>query len=711
VIGVKEDLKPKYDWSAFSNLSPDEIEEKAKEILNEMTLDEKLKQMVGRYTMGQALRSVLKKSERSRFYSMINQQSGIPRLCVPPMIFSDGPRGVGGRIKSIRKPTCFPVATARAASFDLDLQERVASAIGTEMRVHGNNLYGGVCINQLYHPRGGRAQEAYGEDTYLLGEMGAALVRGIQKHKVMACAKHYAVNNQETTRFKLDVTVDERTLREVFLPHFKKCVDAGATSIMAAYNLVNGVQCGHHTHLLRDILKNEWGFKGFVVSDWLFCVRDGKEAILGGMDLEMPWERRMKRKKMRALVESGEIPEELIDDSVLRILRAKLSFALPGRDEKNYPAELSACDDHIQLALEAARKGTVLLENNDNFLPLKRSEIKKIGVFGEYAAKWIIGDRGSSIVNPEYTVTAFKGIKKAAGDGIEVVTDDASKLEKLLEIASSLDVVVIVAGFHHKDEGEGGLTILGRELLGGDRDFMTLKPKDIVLIEEVAKINPNVIVVMHSGGSIITEGWREKVKAILMWWYGGMEGGTALGEILFGDVNPSAKCPCTFPKSEDQLPPFDKNATKDTYGYYHGYRYTDKYKHEPRYPFGYGLSYTTYAYDNLNLDKSEITTKGEIIISVDVKNTGKIAGEEIVQVYVGAQNSKVERHVKELKRFTRVSLNPGKQKTVTFNLPAQELVYYDVDKKSWVVEPLTYKVYVGTSSAAKDLIEAEFKVK
>ena len=708
--------KPKYDWNSFVGLTTEQIEEKAGKILAEMTLEEKLKQMVGMYTQVQAFEMLPQagkgfnvfeatRDDWMKIYQVINKGSDNKRLGIPLMIFSDGPRGVVGAIQNIPKPTCFPVAIARAASFDTNLEERIGNAIGIELRVHKNNFFGGVCINQLYHPRGGRAQESYGEDTYVLGEMGSALLRGVQKHKIMACAKHYAVNNQETTRMTINVTVDERTLREVFLPHFKKCIDAGLASIMAAYNSVNGIPCGHHTHLLRDILKGDWNFKGFVISDWFLCVRNGKEAILGGMDIEMPWEMQMDGNNMKKLVEKGEIPSKFIDEAVLRILRTKMQFSHPKGDEKNYPAELSACEEHIQLALEAARKGIVLLENKDNFLPLKRTKLKKIGVFGQYADKPITGDLGSSRVYPEYVITPFQGIKKIAGKGIEVVHNDGSKPEKARDLAKSLDVVVIFAGFDYKDEGEAIIKI------GGDRKFMTLKPEDITLIEDVAKVNPNVIVVMHSGGSIITESWQEKAKAILMFWYAGMEGGTALGEILFGDVNPSGRTPCTFPKSEDQLPPFDREAKKATYGYYHGYRFIDKYGYEPRYSFGYGLSYTAFSYSNLTLDKDQIGMDGQLQISVDVTNRGKMAGEEVVQVYIGAQNSKVERHIKELKRFKRISLNIGENKTVIFNLAARELAFYDVMQASWVIEPLTYKVYVGSSSAPKDLIEAQFKVK
>ena len=710
-----ENSEPKYNWDSFVGLNTEQIEEKAKEILEEMTIEEKLKQMVGMYTQIQAFKLLPKNIEGMQLfeaefedwmtiYQVINKGSDNKRLGIPPIIFSDGPRGVVGLRMNIRKPTCFPVAIARAASFDIDLEERVGNVIGIELRVHKNNFYGGVCINQLYHPRGGRAQNSYGEDTYLLGEMGSALVRGIQKHKIMACAKHYAVNNQETTRMMLDVTVDERTLREVFLPHFKKCVDAGVASIMAAYNFVNGIPCGHHTHLLRDILKGDWNFKGFVISDWFLCIRNGKQAILGGMDIEMPWEMQFKGKRMKRLVEKGEIPLHNIDEAVLRILRTKIRFAHPQEDEKNYPTALSACEEHVQLALEAARKSIVLLENKGNFLPLNRSNIKRIGVFGEYADTAITGDNGSSRVFPEYVVTPFQGIKQKAGEKIEVIYNDCSDINKAQEMAKSLDVVVIFAGFDYKDEGEAIIEI------GGDRKFMTLKPKDITLIGEVAKVNPNMIVVMHSGGSIITESWRENVKAILMYWYGGMEGGNALGEILFGDVNPSAKNPCTFPKSEDQLPFFDRDAKKATYGFFHGYRFIDKQGYEPRYPFGFGLSYTTYSYSNVRLDKSETGTNGQVLISIDVKNTGNMAGDEIVQLYIGYKNSSVDRPVKELKGVGKVSLEPDEIKTVSIKLDVKDLAYYNVESKSWIVEKLEYVVYIGRSSREADLLKACFKI-
>jgi len=711
---MDDKTRPKYNWNSFADFTKDQIEEKAREILQEMSLEEKLKQMVGMYSFAEISKlNALEMAENlgeisyddlMRLYKLVNRGSDNKRLGIPPIIFSDGPRGVLHSIQGIRKTTCFPVAIARAASFDTDLEEKVGNVIGIEMRVHKNNFFGGVCINQMYHPRGGRSQESYGEDTFLLGEMGSALLRGVQKHKIMACAKHYAVNNQETTRNKININLDERTLREVFLPHFKKCVDAGISSIMAAYNSVNGIPCGHNTHLLRDILKGDWNFDGFVISDWIYCVRNGKEAILGGMDIEMPWEMQMDTKKMKKLIEKGEIPRNYINESVMRILRKKISFYHSQEDDKMYPAELSACKEHVELALEVARKGIVLLENNEHFLPLISEKIKKLGVFGQYADTPITGDHGSSTVFPEYIITPYQGIKKAAGENVEVLYDEGLDIGIARDIAKSLDAIVIFAGFDYKDEGES----IGD--FGGDRKFMTLKPRDITLIEEIAKVNSNVIIVMHSGGSIITESWRDKVKAILMYWYGGMEGGTALGEILFGDVNPSAKTPCTFPKSEDQLPPFDRDAKKATYGFYHGYRYVDKHGFEPRYPFGFGLSYTTFSYSNLRVDKKELGTDGLIEISVDLKNTGNRSGEEIVQLYIGYKNSLIERPFKELKGFKRIFLEVNETKTVSFMLDPKDLAYYNVEYAEWIVEKLEYLVYIGPSSRNEDLLNSSFKV-
>jgi beta-glucosidase len=679
------------DWNKLKGLSDDEIEKKAKEILSIMTLKEKAHQMSGDESLITGGPRMAKRYNDHPLPAGRDKNLGIPGIN-----FSDGPRGV-----VMGASTCFPVSMARGASWDLELEEKIGNAIGIEAKAQGAHYFGGVCINLLRHPAWGRAQESYGEDTHHLGAFGSALTMGVQKH-IMACAKHYACNSMENMRFKVNVSVGERTLREIYLSHFKDCVDVGVASIMNAYNKVNGKYCGHNPHLLTDILKQDWGFKGFVITDFLLGIRDGKKAVNAGVDVEMPFHWRMKVSKLLKLLKKGEISEEQINESVLRILRMKLKFAHEG-EPTIYNMEKVACKEHIQLALETARKGTVLLKNENNILPLDRNKIKKITVVGKLADMENLGDHGSSRVYPPYVITPLEGIKNLAGSSIEVLHDDGKVIERAMELTRDSDMVIIVAGYTYRDEGE----YTGR---AGDRPSLTLRPEDEALISKLVEVNDNCIVIMEGGSAIITEAWKDKVKGILMAWYPGMEGGTALAEIIFGDVNPSAKLPMVFPKSQEQLPFLDIAAREIEYGYYHGYNLMDKEGNEPAFPFGFGLSYTTYSYDNLNISKISMKDDDILKVSVDVTNTGKVAGEEIVQLYVGYKGSSVERHVKDLKGFGKLSLKPGETKTLTMDLKASQLAYYDVDKKDWVVEKIEYLVHVGPSSQADGLLTASFKV-
>lgn len=681
------------DWDKFRGLSENEIEETALSILSKMTLKEKIRQMSGdeHFIIGFA--------KMVRRYNVKPISAGEnKRLGIPGIRFSDGPRGV-----AMGKSTCFPVSIARGATWEPELEEKIGNAIGIEARTQGANYYGGVCINLLRHPSWGRAQETYGEDPVVLGAFGVALVKGTQKH-VMACAKHYALNSIENSRFKVDVRCDERTLREVYLPHFKKCVDAGVASIMNAYNKVNGKYCGHNPHLLRDILKNDWQFKGFVVTDFGLGIRSGKAAINAGVDIEMPHRWRITPRKIIKLIKKGKVTEEYIDEAVVRILRQKLRFT---RDYSHeiYNKDRIACKEHVQLALEAARKGIVLLKNENNILPLNREEVGKIAIIGKLADEPNIGDHGSSRVYPPYIVTALEGIRNAATDSVEVVYDKGSSLNKVKELVSNVDVVIVVAGFKHSDEGEY-ISILG----GGDRFPLELKPKDEKLITTIASINKNCIVILEGGSAIIMEAWKDKVPAILMAWYPGMEGGTAIGEILFGDFNPCGKLPLTFPKSSDQLPYFKKKIKSIEYGFYHGYKLFEKEGEEPAFPFGFGLSYTTFSYDNLRIDKNKIKENEEIQVSIDVTNEGSMSGEEIVQLYVGYKNSKVDRPIKELKCFGKLLLKPGETKTLRLSLRAEDLAYYELNKNKWKVEPIEYNIYLGSSSRDKDLLTTSFSI-
>ena len=675
----------KINWDELKGLSDEEIEKKANHILSIMTVEEKVWQMVG--NMPAMPR-----------YNYVPIPAGLDEnLGIPGMNFSDGPRGV-----VMGNSTCFPVSMARGATWDLDLEERIGNAIGIEAKAQGANFFGGVCINLLRHPAWGRAQETFGEDTFHLGAFGVALTKGTQKH-IMACAKHYACNSMENMRFQVDVNVDERTLREVYLWHFKKCVEAGVASIMNAYNKVNGKYCGHNPHLLHEILKGDWNFKGFVITDFVLGIYDGKKAVNAGVDIEMPIAKCMRPRRLLRFLEKGNISIEQIDEAVLRILRLKLRFAHKG-DPEVYSKEKICCNEHIQLALEAAKKSIVLLKNDENILPLNRNTTKNIAVIGKLADTTNLGDHGSSRVYPPYVINPLEGIKKVAGGSIQMFYNDATNLEDVEKLARQSDVVIVVAGYTNEDEGE----FIVPE--GGDRDSLRLHEEDEILISRIASANKKCIVIMEGGSSIIIEAWKDKVPAILMAWYPGMEGGTAMGEILFGEFNPCAKLPVVFPKSEDQLPCFDKHAESIEYGYYHGYKLMDKNGDKPAFPFGFGLSYTTYSYKNLRLNKENISIVDQIEISVDINNTGNMAGEEIAQLYIGYKNSSVYRPIKDLKGFGKVNLEPGETKTLTMQLKVADLAYYNVVSNDWVVEKIEYVVYIGPSSREKDLLKTTFQI-
>jgi beta-glucosidase len=684
-------------FKADAVLSQKQMEEKARHLLAKMSLKEKVQQMSGDTPLAAGASWLLAGYNRSPIPGGENR-----RLSIPAIQFSDGPRGV-----AMHHSTCFPVSMARGASWDTELEERIGDAMGVEARCGGANLLGNVCINVLRHPAWGRAQETYGEDPYHLGEMGAASVRGVQRH-VMACVKHFAANSIENARFSVDVRMNERTLREVYLPHFKRCVvDEGAAVVMSAYNKVNGHYCGHSRHLLRDILKGEWGFEGFVVADFMWGVRSARAAEVG-VDLEMPFTVHFGNKLLK-LVKDGKVPESAIDEAVLRLLRQKIRFAQAGEAER-YNPQAVVSPAHQALAREAAQKSMVLLKNkrvrgdHHPVLPIDLARVKRLAVIGKLADTANTGDKGSSMVRPPYVVTPLAGLRKAAPKDCKVTYSDGRSVNEAVDVARMADKVVVVAGYTHKDEGE----YLFQK--GGDREILTLKPKDEALILRIAAANPRTVVVMMGGSAIITESWREKVPAILMAWYPGMEGGHALADILLGKVNPSAKLPCTFPRSEEQLPFFDKHAKSIEYGYLHGYRLIDKEGHEPAFPFGFGLSYTTFEYNDLRLDREQIGADGKVQVSVDVANTGGVAGEEVVQLYVGYERSRVERPVRELEGFAKVHLEPGETRRVAFALAARQLAYYHEQRARWVTEPITYRVFVGPSSRAESLLSAEFAV-
>lgn len=678
-----------------NKLDPEQ-EKRIQEIISKMTLSEKIREM------SPSTRITRQGVMLFRYNYWTWDAGGNKRLGIPKLRFTDGPRGV-----SLGNSTCFPVSMARGASFDPELEERIGSAMGYEARAQGANFYGGVCINLLRHPGWGRAQETFGEDPYHLGIIGSAMVRGLQKH-LIACIKHYACNSIENSRFYVNVKIDERTLREIYLPHFKRCIDeAQAGAVMSAYNKVNGEFCGHNYHLLTEILKKEWGFEGLVMSDFLWGLKDGKAGANAGLDIEMP-RTRFYGRNLKKLVLAGEVPEEKIDDAARRILRQKLRFAKVG--EPVYEKNKVAGEQHRKLALESAQKSIVLLKNHQNTLPLNRESLKTIAVFGKLGNRANLGDVGSSRVRPPYAITPLQGIKNQAGDAINVLYSDGAKLETAKKLARSAEAVIIIAGLTAKQEGEYiPFPIVNK--YGGDRTELGLSQRQENLIKELAKENPKTIVVLEAGSAIIMEGWKDKAPAILFAWYPGMEGGNAIAEIIFGEVNPSGKLPIVFPKSTDQLPYFDPKIKEIEYGYYHGYRWFDKKNLEPAFAFGFGLSYTSYKYSNLRLDKKEIKKSEKIRIQADITNLGERAGEEIVQLYVGFENSKIDRPIKELKGFARIFVLPKETKTVSFELKPEELAYYNPNSKSWEIEEMEYNVYVASSSRKEDLkLKGGFKI-
>lgn len=706
-------------------LTEAQIDDKAKALLNQLSLDEKLGLMDGdtHFWAGQ-----IEMMQPGGYSSRPWVAGAVERLGIPGIRFVDGPRGI-----IMKGATTFPVSMARGASWDIDLEERVGDAIGRELRALGGNLFGGVCINLLRHPAWGRAQEVYGEDPFHLGEFGSALTRGVQRH-VMACVKHYALNSMENARFSVDVTVDDRALHEVYLPHFKRVVDGGVASVMSAYNSVNGEWCGQNKTLLTDILKEMWDFKGFVITDFIFGMRDSKKAVLAGQDIEMPFGMHHAQ-HLKELVENGEVPEARINDAALRILRQEVRFA-QGRDSNHYTSDVIGSEEHRQLAREAAEKSIVLLKNEANLLPLK--QVKKLAVIGSLADTANTGDGGSSNTHPDYVITPLEGLQNVLGDTVEIIYSDGINPAEAESIAKQADVALLVVGYTHLDEGEFidsstfdtlrelypspneeelplAQSLEGRTAStegfspGGDRASLTLKPEDESLIQAVAAANPRTIVAVMAGSAVIMENWREQVGAILMLWYPGMEGGNALANILTGKMNPSGKLPCIFPASDEHLPYFDRNATEITYDLWHGYRKLDHDGNQAAFPFGFGLSYTSFAYANLSLLQTKLGASDTVEVNCEVSNEGEVAGDEVVQLYVAPQGSHIERAPKELKAFARVSLSPNETKTVQLSFPVKSLAYYD-SNNGWTVEKIDYEVIVGCHADDPDALKAKFTV-
>ena len=625
----------------------------------------------------------------------------IERLGIPSMKVTDGPHGARTMDDTDPKltihATCFPTGVALAATWNPDLIHRVGAAIGEETRARGCSILLGPCVNIHRSPLGGRNFESYSEDPYLSSQMTVAIITGIQSRGVSACVKHFALNNSEFERMTISSEVDERAMREIYFRSFEKAAKvAGAWSVMCSYNRVNGTHASENYRLLTEILKDEWGFKGLVMSDW-FATHSTTPVANAGLDLEMPGPARYFGKALLKSVKSGEVDIKTINDKVRRILRVMINTgALDGKivtssNIKEFPA-------HRKLAREVAEECIVLLKNDNHILPLKKS-LRSIAVIGPNAAAASIQGGGSAHVSPYYQVAPLDALKELCGNKVKITYEPGCNaslapglLERAVKAAARTDAAIIFVGLTDKHESEGY-----------DRKDMDLPAVQKELIGKVAAVNPNTIVVLNNGSPLAMDPWIENVPAVVEAFFPGQECGRAITAVLFGGVNPSGKLPDTFPRRYEDNPTFANYPGKNgkvlyEEGIFVGYRHYDAKNIKPLFPFGHGLSYTSFKYSNLNISPAEAKAGDKIKVSVDVKNIGKVAGKEVVQLYVSDVVSRVPRPPKELKAFQKISLLPGETKTVRFTLDIEALSFYNPALKKWVAKPGKFEILVGSSS-------------
>lgn len=624
----------------------------------------------------------------------------VERLGIPSIMVSDGPHGLRkqqgkgdhlGLNESI-PATCFPTAVTVASSWDRSLVRRMGEALGEEARSERVSVLLGPGTNIKRSPLCGRNFEYFSEDPYLAGEMAAAYINGVQSKGVGTSLKHFAVNNQETRRDISDSVLDERTLREIYLAPFERAVrEAQPWTVMAAYNLLNGVYCAENKRLLDDILRKEWGFKGIVVTDW-GAENDRVEGIKAGQNLEMPACDGINDAKLVQAVRSGALEESVLDESLDAILDL-IYRAAKVLDENHGPYDKEA---HHALAREIARESMVLLKNEDQILPVSAGE--KIAVIGAMARSPRYQGAGSSKINPTQVDNAFDallaaGISATYSPGYYKNTDsvDAGLIDLACRAAEKADKVLLFAGLTESYESEGY-----------DRTHMRLPENQNELIRAVTRANPNTAVIL-AGGSPVEMPWADDVKAILNSYLGGQASGSAVADLLTGKANPSGKLAETYPMQLEDTPcygnyPGEGRTALYREGIYVGYRYYDKAQKEVRFPFGFGLSYTQFKYSALKLSSREMDDEKELKVTFKVKNTGDVDGAEVAQVYVSDAESTVYKAPQELKGFEKIFLRAGEEKQVTITLDRRAFAYYDVDLNDWNVEDGVYHIFVAASS-------------
>lgn len=688
--------------------------------------DERLGLLDGDIPFWDGMADMLSTGYNVRPYPM----GAVPRLGIPGLQFVDGPRGcVAGQ------GTAFPVSMARGATWDTGLEEHIGRAIGTEVRAQGGTFFGGVCINLPRHPAWGRAQETYGEEPVLLGEMGAALARGTAPHAI-PCVKHFALNSMENARFTVDVQVDEDVLHELYLPHFRRTIEAGALAVMSSYNSVNGEWAGQNPYLLTQVLREDWGFEGTVITDFMWGMRDGTAALRAGLDVEAPFAQQ-RVTHLAADLAAGRASWADVERAALRTLATQLRHHA-GRTGPEPGPEVMACAEHRALAREAAAQAMVLLRNEPvagrPLLPLDPGALRRVAVVGRLADLPNTGDHGSSDVRAPEVVTALAGLRAALpGAEVEHLVGDPDDVARR---AAEADVAVVVVGYTAEHEGEfidggiftrpelvalypepsderqaavrdrlfgatqEGLSMAGGDTAGGDRADLHLLPDDVALVRAVAAAQPRTVVAVVAAGTVLMEEWRHEVPGLLMMWYAGMEGGHALADVLLGRVDASGRLPFAIPTSADHLPEFDRDATTARYDRWFGQRRLDHLGVEPAYPLGFGLSYTTVRAELLGARRS-----GEdLTVTARVRNTGDRDGRHVLQVYGIAPDGAAHPGERHLLGFAAVAVPAGGSVEVAVPATLRPLGRWDAASRRVVVPdgPVTIELasHAGDPAAA-----------
>jgi beta-glucosidase len=622
----------------------------------------------------------------------------IERLGVPEMSVSDGPHGVR-RVADVNDfiagslpATCFPTASCMASTWDVDLIHALGQAIAEECIALKVDVVLGPGANMKRTPLGGRNFEYYSEDPYLAGQMAASFISGVQSKGVGTSLKHFAANNQESQRMVIDTRVDERALREIYLPAYETAVKkAKPWTVMCAYNKLNGTYCSENHRLLVDILKDEWGFEGFVVSDW-GAVHDRVVSLKGGLDLEMPGPRDRRVKAVVDAVRSGALGEELLDESARRILGIVFKAAATVKGVSFDTAR------HHALARRVAAEGMVLLKNN-GILPLKGQQ--HIAVIGRAAEQAHFQGGGSSHINPTMVDNPFKELQKTAREAELTYAEgypagdafDQTLIEAAVTSARSADVALLYLALPDSKESEGY-----------DRPDLDLTPHQVALIKAVTAVQPKTVLILNNGAPVVMGDWLDGTAAVLEAWMMGQAGGGAIADVLYGKVNPCGRLAETFPLKLVDTPaqinfPGENGQVRYGEGIFIGYRYYDAKEMPVQFPFGYGISYTKFAYKNLKMSAASFKDVDGLTVSVDVTNTGKVAGKEVVQLYVHDHKSRLVRPPKELKGFAKVELKPGETKTVTHTLDFRAFAYYHPGYQQWITEDGEFDILVGASSA------------